>query len=63
MALPRDNATPRTKSEVARQHIQEMILSGAARAGDHITTREISEALGISETPVRDAGRPYRLFA
>jgi DNA-binding GntR family transcriptional regulator len=47
----------RTKSEIARQHIQERILSGSARAGDHITTREVSEALGMSETPVREAIR------
>jgi DNA-binding GntR family transcriptional regulator len=47
----------RTKSEIARQHIQELILSGKARAGDHITTREVSRALGMSDTPVREALR------
>lgn len=46
-----------TKSDLARQHIQEMILSGSARAGDRITSREVSEALGISETPIREAIR------
>ncbi|ODU60892.1 MAG: hypothetical protein ABS99_02605 [Acetobacteraceae bacterium SCN 69-10] len=46
-----------TKSDVARQHIQEMILSGSARAGARITAREVSEALGMSETPIREAIR------
>ena len=47
----------RTKSDIARQHIQQLIRSGDARPGDHITTREISQALGMSETPVREAIR------
>jgi DNA-binding GntR family transcriptional regulator len=47
----------RTKSELARQHIQEMILSGSVRAGDRITSREVSEALRMSETPIREAIR------
>ena len=46
-----------TKSDVARQAIQELILSGQARAGERITSREISEALGMSETPIREAMR------
>lgn len=46
-----------TKSEVARRHIEEMILGGRARVGDRLTTREISEALGMSETPIREAVR------
>jgi DNA-binding GntR family transcriptional regulator len=46
-----------TKAEVARQHIQSMVLSGAVGPGDRITTREVSDALGISETPIREAIR------
>lgn len=46
-----------TKAELARQYIQEMIVSGAVRAGARITTREIAEALGMSETPIREALR------
>lgn len=46
-----------TKSDIARNHIQGMILSGKARPGARVTTREISEALGISETPIREAIR------
>jgi DNA-binding GntR family transcriptional regulator len=46
-----------TKSDLARRHIQGLILSKAVRPGDRITTREISEALGISETPIREAIR------
>ncbi len=44
-----------TKTELARRHIQKMILSGGVRPGDRITTREVSTALGISETPIREA--------
>lgn len=47
----------RTKSDLARQHIEELILSGTARAGDRITAREVSQALMISETPIREAIR------
>jgi DNA-binding GntR family transcriptional regulator len=50
-------AAYRTKSDIARLHIQQLIRSGSAQPGDHITTREISEALGMSETPVREAVR------
>jgi len=46
-----------TKAELARHHIQSMILSGAVGPGDRITTREVSTALGISETPIREAIR------
>ena len=46
-----------TKAEHARQHIQEMVLSGRVGPGDRITTREVSLALGISETPIREAIR------
>lgn len=44
-----------TKSEIAAQYIQEMILSGEAPAGRAITTSAVSEALGMSDTPVREA--------
>lgn len=46
-----------TKAEHARQHIQSMILAGTVGPGDRITTREVSSALGISETPIREAIR------
>jgi DNA-binding GntR family transcriptional regulator len=46
-----------TKAEMARRHIQSMILSGSVVPGDRITTREVSTALGISETPIREAIR------
>ena len=63
MAPPKASARGRvehihlTKSGLARQHIQELILSGAAREGQHITAREVCEAVGVSETPVREAIR------
>lgn len=46
-----------TKSGLARQHIQELILSGAVREGQHLTARQVCEATGMSETPVREAIR------
>lgn len=45
----------RTKSEIARQFIQARIISGEISAGSPITTREVSLALDMSETPVREA--------
>lgn len=47
----------KTKADVARRHIQSMIQSGQIGLGDRITTREISDELGISETPIREALR------
>jgi DNA-binding GntR family transcriptional regulator len=46
-----------SKTDIARRHIQRMIISRQVRPGDRITTRGVSEALGISETPIREAIR------
>lgn len=46
-----------SKADLARRHIEGLIISRAVKPGDRITTREISEALGISETPIREAIR------
>lgn len=46
-----------SKADIARRHIEGLILSGSARPGDRITTREVSESLGMSETPIREAIR------
>jgi DNA-binding GntR family transcriptional regulator len=46
-----------SKADIARRHIEGLILSRAVRPGDRITTREVSEALGMSETPIREAIR------
>lgn len=46
-----------SKADIARRHIEGLILSGAVSPGERITTREISEALGMSETPIREAIR------
>ncbi|MBO4207480.1 GntR family transcriptional regulator [Micromonospora echinofusca] len=43
------------KSDIAINHIKELIMSGAAPPGSRITARVVAEALGISETPVREA--------
>jgi DNA-binding GntR family transcriptional regulator len=42
---------------MARQHIRRLILTGEVRAGERLTSREVCEALGMSETPVREALR------
>ena len=60
MARPRvesPNDQYRTKAALAKAHIQELIVSGAVAAGGHITTRAVSEALAMSETPMRAAMR------
>lgn len=46
-----------TKTELARNRIQQMILAGEIEPGDRLTSREISAKLKISETPVREAIR------
>jgi DNA-binding GntR family transcriptional regulator len=58
MAPQRADPPPRlTKPDRAREYIQELILSGAVREGQHLTAREVCEALDMSETPVREAIR------
>ena len=44
-----------TKTELAKRHIQTLVLSGVYAPGDRITTREVARALGISDTPIREA--------
>lgn len=46
-----------SKADIARRHIEALILSRKVRPGDRITTREVSEAIGMSETPIREAMR------
>lgn len=57
LTRPPAGSVYKTKSDLARGHIQELILSRTVRAGDRLTTREVAEALGISETPIREAIR------
>lgn len=45
----------RTKADLAADHIKNLIMSGEAPPGMKITTRMVAEAVGISETPVREA--------
>ncbi len=54
-ALMDDSGVFLTKAEIARRQIKKMIASGVVRPGDRITTREVSVALGMSETPIREA--------
>ena len=54
-AAPKPANIFKTKSAIARDHIVNMILSRDVKPGDRITTREVSIALGMSETPIREA--------
>ncbi|GII64785.1 GntR family transcriptional regulator [Sphaerisporangium krabiense] len=45
----------RTKAELAAEHIKQMIMSGQAPPGTKIVTRVVAQAVGISDTPVREA--------
>ncbi|NUO96605.1 MAG: GntR family transcriptional regulator [Nonomuraea sp.] len=45
----------RTKADLAAEHIKHLIMSGEAPPGTKIITRVVAEAVGISETPVREA--------
>ncbi|MDF5755604.1 GntR family transcriptional regulator [Spongiactinospora sp. TRM90649] len=45
----------RTKADLAADHIKHLIMTGAAPPGTKIITRVVAEAVGISETPVREA--------
>lgn len=45
----------RTKAYLAAEHIKQKIMSGAAEPGTKIVARVVAEALGVSETPVREA--------
>jgi len=46
-----------SKTDMARRHIEKLIITRAVKPGDRITTREVAEAIGISETPIREAIR------
>lgn len=53
MAEPRSPF--RTKADLAVEHIKHLIMTGEAPPGTKIITRVVAEAVGISETPVREA--------
>ncbi|QXQ14807.1 GntR family transcriptional regulator [Skermania piniformis] len=54
-ALPRGSTAPRQQlSEDVASYVRELIISGRARAGDFLRTEPIAEAVGVSNTPVRE---------
>jgi DNA-binding GntR family transcriptional regulator len=56
MFPPSERPQPfRTKAELAADHIKQMIMSGQAPPGTKILTRVVAQAVGISDTPVREA--------
>lgn len=52
---PNLGATQRSLAERARDHIRERITSGQYPPGSRIKERELSEELGISRIPIREA--------
>lgn len=54
-AAPRRPAPFRTKADLAAEHIKQQIMSGEAEPGRKIVARAVAEAVGVSETPVREA--------
>ncbi len=44
-------------SDIAYAHIRKQILSGEYRPGQPLMTKELSDEIGVSRTPVRDALR------
>jgi len=47
----------RTKSQLAYEYLREAIVTGELEPGERILVNRISEQLGISDTPVREAIR------
>ncbi|AXC51293.1 GntR family transcriptional regulator [Paracoccus suum] len=47
--------TPRPLTEVTRDRLREMILSGEISAGARLAESHLAKALGVSRTPVREA--------
>ncbi|TSD92959.1 GntR family transcriptional regulator [Skermania sp. ID1734] len=53
--LPRSaNAQRQQLSEDVATYVRELIISGRVRAGDFLRTEPIAEAVGVSNTPVRE---------
>jgi DNA-binding GntR family transcriptional regulator len=44
-------------SDVIQQHIQELIFEGEINAGERINEKRLSEQLGVSRAPIREATR------
>ncbi|OON80516.1 GntR family transcriptional regulator [Streptomyces tsukubensis] len=45
----------RTKADLAAEYIKQQIMSGQAEPGTKLVARTVAEAVGVSETPVREA--------
>ncbi|RMI28781.1 GntR family transcriptional regulator [Nocardia stercoris] len=53
--LPRSSGTQRQQlSEDVAGYVRELIISGRVRPGDFLRTEPIAEAMGVSNTPVRE---------
>ncbi|RMI28850.1 GntR family transcriptional regulator [Nocardia stercoris] len=53
--LPRSSGAQRQQlSEDVASYVRELIISGQARPGDFLRTDPIAEAVGVSNTPVRE---------
>ncbi|AHH17575.1 transcriptional regulator, GntR family [Nocardia nova SH22a] len=53
--LPRSaKARPQQLSEGVATYVRELIISGQVRPGDYLRTEAVGEAMGVSNTPVRE---------
>src|SRR5689334_8388331 len=54
-SLPRSSNSQRQQlSEDVASYVRELIISGRVRPGDFLRTEPIAEAVGVSNTPVRE---------
>ena len=51
MALER----PKSLRELALEHLRDSIIDGSLKMGQVLSERKISEELGVSKSPVREA--------
>ncbi|MEE4023670.1 GntR family transcriptional regulator [Gordonia sp. PKS22-38] len=52
--LPRGRAPKQQLSEDVASYVRELIISGRVKPGDFLRTEPIAEAVGVSNTPVRE---------
>lgn len=53
-SLPRAGTAKQQLSEDVASYVRELIISGRAKPGEFIRTEPIAEAVGVSNTPVRE---------
>jgi len=51
----KDKLEPRSIAELAMEYIKDSLERGALKPGDRIDEKELSDTLGVSRTPIREA--------